>query len=191
MGTSSNARWPIGFYGGQGAKTYEQECASVIGEIPLPPRRQPCDENAVNRAKAALTRMYGSESVDIAGEVDKADIYMTRWSLEPWTLGTYSASLPDKSHMREELAKPISYTLNPQSENEEPHGAHRVYFGGETTARPMYNGSFAGAYEAGMRSAREILASLVRKKAAYQGEATPSGGSGGPIAGAWGHSGQR
>ena len=164
----------IGFYGGQEAKAFEQECASLVGDKPLPPQRLPCDERAVQRARTALSRMYGSESLDIGGAVDKADIYMTRWSLDPWTLGAYSAALPDAWPMREELAVPITYyTRDAQSGQEEPHGPLRVYFGGEATARPMYNGSFAGAYEAGMRAAREMLDGLENEHA----DAPPARGS--------------
>jgi monoamine oxidase len=161
----------IGFYGGQEAKAYESECASLVGDKPLPPQRLPCDEKAVQRARAALSRMYGSQTVDIGSAVDKADIYMTRWSLDPFTLGAYSAARPDKWIMREELAKPIHYyTVNAQTGQEEPHGPLRLYFGGEATARPMYNGSFAGAYEAGMRAAREMIDNLQEEEHA----ATPT-----------------
>ena len=68
----------------------------VDKDKPLPPQRQPCDEEAVQRARTALIRMYGSSGVDMGKAVDTADIYMTRWSLDPWTMGAYSAALPDR-----------------------------------------------------------------------------------------------
>jgi monoamine oxidase len=160
----------IGFYGGAQAKAYEQLCASAMGDMPLPPERQPCDEQPVQRAKAALARMYrsnviaGAESatpLDISQAVDKADIYLTRWSLEPWTLGAYSAALPDAWPMREKLGQSIcSYQPSTQEEPAEKDCIKRLYFGGEATSRPMLNGSFAGAHEAGLRNAREMLHSL-------------------------------
>ncbi|WP_224367563.1 flavin monoamine oxidase family protein [Hyalangium versicolor] len=157
----------IGFYGGEQAKTYERQCASAAGDRPLPPERQPCDEEPVQRAKAALARMYpsngitgaqGTAPLDISQAVDKADIYLTRWSLEPWVLGAYSAALPGAWDKREKLGVPLcSYQPATQTEPPQEGCTRRLYFGGEATARPMYNGSFAGAHEAGLRTAREIL----------------------------------
>lgn len=142
----------IGFYGGEQAKAYEAQCKEVMGQEPLPPQRLPCDEQAVQRARAALIRMYGAQSaqagVDLASEIDKADIYMTRWSLDPWALGAYSAARPDAWQMREELGKPVG----------------NLYFAGEATARPMYNGSFAGAFESGIINARRLLESLAEEE---------------------------
>ncbi|HYI00887.1 NAD(P)/FAD-dependent oxidoreductase [Hyalangium sp.] len=161
----------IGFYGGERARQYEQQCASAMGDKPLPPERQPCDEEPIRHAKAALSRMYRSGVIagaepsapplDIAQAVDKADIYLTRWSLDPWTLGAYSAALPGAWPMREELGKAIcSYDLSRQQEPTEEGCVKRLYFGGEATSRPMFNGSFAGAHEAGLRNARALLESL-------------------------------
>ncbi|KFE72221.1 flavin monoamine oxidase family protein [Hyalangium minutum] len=160
----------IGFYGGERAKQYEQQCASISGDKPLPPERQPCDEAAVQHAKAALVRMYHSNAstaagasapLDIGQAVDKADIYLTRWSLEPWVLGAYSAAMPGAWPLREKLGESIcSYQPSSQQEPAEEGCTKRLYFGGEATGRPMYNGSFAGAHEAGLRTAREMLHAL-------------------------------
>lgn len=159
----------IGFYGGDQAKSYEQQCASASGDKPLPPERQPCDEKAVQRARAALLRMYPAKPrgestatgpMDIGQAFDHADIYMTRWSLEPWVLGAYSAALPNKWPLREQLGTPLCSYHPPAVEPAQEGCIQRLFFGGEATARPMYNGSFAGAHEAGMRAAREILFSL-------------------------------
>jgi hypothetical protein len=35
-------------------------------------------------------------------------------------------------------------------------GFKRLFFAGEGTARAIYNGSYPGAYESGLRAAREI-----------------------------------
>ncbi len=166
----------IGFYGGEQARRYEQQCASAMGDKPLPPARQPCDEEPVQRAKAALMRMYQSGVIagaepsarfDMAQAVDQADIYLTRWSLEPWALGAYSAALPNAWPMREELGKSIcSYDPSQQQEPKEEGCVKRLYFGGEATSRPMFNGSFAGAHEAGLRNAREMLGSFEEEDAA-------------------------
>ncbi|KFA89753.1 hypothetical protein Q664_33255 [Archangium violaceum Cb vi76] len=160
----------IGFFGGERARQYEQQCASLSGDKPLPPERQPCDEKAVQQTRAALVRMYPSSAsaaagasapLDIGQAVDKADIYLTRWSLEPWVLGAYSAARPDAWHLRETLGQSIcSYQPASQQEPATEGCLRRLYFGGEATGRPMYNGSFAAAHEAGLRSAREMLHSL-------------------------------
>lgn len=159
----------IGFYGGDTAKKYEQQCASAAGDKPLPPERQPCDEQAVQRAKAALVRMFPSKptaeagataALDIGQAFDKSDIYLTRWSLEPWVLGAYSAAQPKAWTMREQLGKSLCSYHAPAVEPAEEGCAKRLFFGGEATARPMYNGSFAGAHEAGLRASREIILSL-------------------------------
>ena len=156
----------IGFYGGQQAQAYESQCESAMvdKDKPLPPQRQPCDEQAVQRARAALVRMYGSSEVDMGKAVDTADIYMTRWSLDPWTAGAYSAALPNNWSMREEMAKPVSfYELDSKTGAEQPKGVNRVYFGGEASGRAMFNGSFAGAYEAGLFNARQLVQSLAEE----------------------------
>jgi monoamine oxidase len=166
----------IGFYGGDQAREYEQQCASAMGDKPLPPVRQPCDEEPVQRAKAALSRMYRSGVIagaepsapplDIAQAVDKADIYLTRWSLDPWTLGAYSAALPGNWQMREKLGEAIcAYDPAQQKEPAKEGCVKRLYFGGEATSRPMFNGSFAGAHEAGLRNARELIVSLEEEDA--------------------------
>jgi monoamine oxidase len=146
----------IGFYGGEQARDFELQCKRPSDESPLPPERQPCDEQAVKRAQEALGRMY---SPAVAQAVGKADIYVTRWSLEPWTLGAYSAARPGAYVMktgelsaRDELVKPLPYR-----EDSQGNAAHQVFFAGEACASPAYNGSMAGAYESGLRAARRIL----------------------------------
>jgi monoamine oxidase len=169
----------IGFYGGTKAQEYEAQCVNAMGDQPLPPRRQPCDEQAVQRARTALQRMYGSATLDLASAVDQADIYVTRWSLEPWTLGAYSAAKPNAWPMREELAKPVRYyTLDARTGQREEHGPERLHFAGEATALLMYNGSFAGAYESGMRAAREMLELLDKEDSSSRGNPSTKSGPG-------------
>jgi monoamine oxidase len=155
----------IGFYGGQQAQAFEGQCESAMvdKDKALPPQRQPCDEAAVQRTRAALIRIYGAPDNDIGKAVDTADIYVTRWSLDPWSAGAYSAARPGAWVMRDEMAKPISfYELN-KAGAEQPRGVSRVYFGGEAAGRAMYNGSFAGAYEAGLFNARQLLQNLAEE----------------------------
>jgi monoamine oxidase len=146
----------IGFYGGEQAVRYEEQCKGAMGEKPLPPERQPCDEQAVQRAREALGNMYGPR---VSKAVDTADIYLTRWSLEPWTLGAYTAARPGDWLMREELAKPL-----PLRQDETDKTPYRVFFAGEACSSSMYNGSFAGAYESGLKAARSILQHLVEEE---------------------------
>jgi monoamine oxidase len=145
----------IGFYGGEQAARHEQQCRSAMGEQPLPPERQPCDEQAVQRAREALGNMYGTQ---VSQAVDAADIYLTRWSLEPWTLGAYTAARPGDWLMRERLAQPL-----PVRQGETDKTPYRVYFAGEASSSSMYNGSFAGAYESGLKAARRILLDLAEE----------------------------
>jgi monoamine oxidase len=123
--------------------------------------------------------MYGSATLDLASAVDQADIYVTRWSLEPWTLGAYSAAKPNAWPMREELAKPVRYyTLDARTGQREEHGPERLHFAGEATALLMYNGSFAGAYESGMRAAREMLELLDKEDSSSRGNPSTKSGPG-------------
>jgi monoamine oxidase len=152
-----NKNIAIGFYGGEEARSFEEKCREAAGDKPLPPERQPCDEQAVRRAQVALGKMY---TPALEQAVEKADIYVTRWSLEPWTLGAYSAAnpgtyVPEEGgtlSAREQLAKPLPYRKDPEDK-----APHQVFFAGEACASPMYNGSLAGAYESGLRAARLML----------------------------------
>jgi monoamine oxidase len=160
----------IGFYGGEQARLFEEKCKEAAGEKPLPPERQPCDEQAIKRAQEALGKMYSKSGV--AQAVEKADIYVTRWSLEPWTLGAYSAANPGaylpeeggKMSMREQLFRPL-----PFSEDAKDNPSHQVFFAGEACASPMYNGSLAGAYETGLRAARAMLSELYPRQQLKEG----------------------
>lgn len=64
------------------------------------------------------------------------------WGAEPFTLGGYSAMLPQGESARATLAKPI---------------AHKIYWAGEATASNETAGTVHGAYLTGLRAAQEIL----------------------------------
>jgi uncharacterized protein with NAD-binding domain and iron-sulfur cluster len=42
-----------------------------------------------------------------------------------------------------------------------PQGIKRLFFAGEGTAREIYNGSYPGAYESGLKAARDIHAAML------------------------------
>jgi monoamine oxidase len=50
---------------------------------------------------------------------------------------------------------PLPYREDPKDKR-----PHQVFFAGEACASPAYNGTVAGAYEAGLRAARKILGEL-------------------------------
>lgn len=156
-----NKNIAIGFYGGEQARNFEEQCREAAGGQSLPPERQPCDAQAIQRAQVALGKMYQKPQA-MEQAVQKADIYVTRWSLEPWTLGAYSAAAPgsyllgkDEVSVRKLLAAPL-----PFRGDADDGSPHQVFFAGEACASPQYNGSMAGAYESGLRAARDILGEL-------------------------------
>jgi monoamine oxidase len=64
----------------------------------------------------------------------------TRWSRDPYSLGSHSAALPGQAHQRAELAKPV---------------AERIYFAGEACA-PSWASSLPGAFLSGHVAAKSI-----------------------------------
>jgi uncharacterized protein with NAD-binding domain and iron-sulfur cluster len=42
-----------------------------------------------------------------------------------------------------------------------PKGIKRLFFAGEGTAREIYNGSYPGAYESGLKAARDIHSTML------------------------------
>ncbi len=136
----------IAFFGGDRAKIFERECLNKSFDSGL---ILPCDRIAVNTAKHALETMYNTNKVNVAESIDNKTIYITHWSLDPYSLGSYSVSKPGQWIMHEQLARPIGIGKNGE-------GSKRLFFAGEATAKPIYNGSFAGAYESGLQAARDI-----------------------------------
>lgn len=141
----------IGFFGGERAQLYEQECK---GKITGSGKAQPCDKFAVEAAKQALSNMYDTDEIKISNFIDNDNIQVTHWSLEPYVLGAYSAAKPGKWDKQAELAKPISVI------SDEGKEVKRLFFAGEACSKSIYAGSFAGAYVTGLQAARDINNSL-------------------------------
>jgi len=132
----------IGFFGGDWAKALEAECRDR--ETTSGPRSPSgCDRMAIGIAKSALASIY-KEQVERSILEDR--IQVTRWSIDPTSYGAYSVALPGNWEMHAVLAEPVADTQR----------VKRLFFAGEGTARAIYNGSYPGAYESGLRAAREI-----------------------------------
>jgi hypothetical protein len=132
-----NTNLAIGFFGGDWARALESQCD---GKERTSGPRSPsgCDDLSMKIATAALSHMYGDKAV--ADAIQPALVHLTRWSLDETSLGAYSAPLPGYWDQREILREPVE----------------RLFFAGEATARPIYNGSYPGAYESGIDAARAI-----------------------------------
>ncbi len=90
-------------------------------------------------------------AVDRVAEVFGNDIrqqishsIVTAWTSEPWTRGSYSATLPGQAHQRRQLAQPLD---------------ERLFFAGEATSVGD-QACCHGAYRSGIRAAREIAEML-------------------------------
>ena len=71
--------------------------------------------------------------------------HLKEWNRDPYTLGSYSHTLPGGYGQRRVLATPIEDCL---------------YFAGEATAPDIHWATVHGAHTSGLRASREILASL-------------------------------
>jgi monoamine oxidase len=98
---------------------------------------------ATAHAKDALKKKYGARV-----ESEFSHSAFTSWGKTQWTLGSYSAALPGASKMHAELARPIDGVL---------------FFAGEACGRPVFNGSFAGAYESALSASGDIHGTLTAK----------------------------
>jgi monoamine oxidase len=136
----------IGFFGGDWAKALESQCGGI--EHTSGPENS-CDAMAVAITRDALESMFTREAVGRA--IDAARIHVTRWSLDPTSYGAYSIAGPRMWFYHEILGRPV----------EDSGGVERLYFAGEGTARPIYNGSYPGAYESGVKAARDLNATLL------------------------------
>lgn len=101
------------------------------------------DAAALAHVKGALRQMYGPR---VDSELSRTGL--THWGSNPYTLGSYSAARPGGSKMHAVMAKPVD---------------DRVFFAGEACARPLFNGSLAGAYETAVDASKLIIASLKKK----------------------------
>ena len=69
----------------------------------------------------------------------------TAWAADPWALGSYSHALPGRAGERAVLAAPVD---------------NRLFFAGEACSPHAFSTAH-GAWETGLRAAREVLAALI------------------------------
>ena len=142
-----NKNIAIGFFGGDWAKALEKRCEPMEhGSGKSNPK---CDDLSIAITKSALSNISGKENID--KDVQKGEIQITRWSLDSTSFGAYSVAEPGSWYEREILGEPV----------EDKQGTKRLFFAGEGTARSIYNGSYPGAYESGIKAARDIHAEMV------------------------------
>jgi monoamine oxidase len=138
----------IGFFGGDWAKALEGQCRDK--ETTSGPRsKSGCDQMAIGIAKSALAAIYKEQ---VERSILEDQIQVTRWSIDPTSYGAYSVALPGNWYRHEVLAEPVA----------DAQGVERLFFAGEGTARAIYNGSYPGAYESGLRAAREIHGAMLQ-----------------------------
>jgi monoamine oxidase len=142
-----NRNIAIGFFGGDWAKALEKRCENMEGGSGK--SNPKCDDISIAITESALANMSGEKRID--KDIEEKGIRITRWSLDATSFGAYSVAEPGSWHLRELLAEPV----------EDAKGAKRLFFAGEGTARAIYNGSYPGAYESGVKAARDIHATLV------------------------------
>jgi monoamine oxidase len=137
----------IGFFGGDWAKALEKRCENMEnGSGKSNPK---CDDISIAITKSALSNMSGEKRID--KDIQEDGIRITRWSLDATSFGAYSVAEPGSWYLRGLLAEPV----------EDAKGKKRLFFAGEGTARAIFNGSYPGAYESGVKAAIDIHASLV------------------------------
>jgi monoamine oxidase len=145
-----NKNIAIGFFGGNWAKALEKRCLGV--EHDSGKSNPKCDDLSIAITKSALSNMSGEKSID--EDIQEGGIQITRWSLDPTSFGAYSVAEPKQWYQREILAEPVPDAM----------GIKRLFFAGEGTARAIYNGSYPGAYESGLKAAREIHNAMLEEK---------------------------
>jgi hypothetical protein len=142
-----NKNIAIGFFGGDWAKALEKRCENI--EHGSGKSNPHCDDLSIAITKSALANMSGEKRID--EDMQEEGIHVTRWSLDATSFGAYSVAEPGSWYQREVLAEPV----------ENAQGAKRLFFAGEGTARAIYNGSYPGAYESGLKAARAIHATML------------------------------
>lgn len=141
-----NKNIAIGFFGGDWATALESQCENK--EHGSGKSNPNCDDLSIEITESALSNMSGEKSID--GDIQKDQIQVTRWSLDSTSYGAYSVAEPGSWYQRGVLAEPVEDTT----------GTKRLFFAGEGTARAIYNGSYPGAYESGLKAARDINAAM-------------------------------
>jgi monoamine oxidase len=137
----------IGFFGGDWAKALEKRCENM--ESGSGKSNAKCDDISIAITKSALSNMSGEKRID--KDIQEEGIRITRWSLDSTSFGAYSVAEPGSWYLRGVLAEPV----------EDAKGTKRLFFAGEGTARTIFNGSYPGAYESGVKAAIDIHATLV------------------------------
>ena len=94
------------------------------------------DEDLIAGCVETLKKMFGPNVPDPVSYI------RTRWAEDEFSLGSYSfTKVGQLEGDRDELARPV---------------AQKLFFAGEAT-HPNFYGTVHGAYESGVRAAREIL----------------------------------
>ena len=137
----------IGFLGGDWAKALEKRCEGM--ETGSGKSNSECDNLSIAIIRSALSKMFGEERVNRSIQLE--GIRLTRWSLDATSFGAYSVAEPGNWYQHEILAEPVK----------DAKDTERLFFAGEGTARSIYNGSFPGAYESGLKAARDISAAMI------------------------------
>jgi hypothetical protein len=145
-----NKNIAIGFFGGDWARALENRCEGI--EHSSGKSNSTCDDLSIAITKSALSNISGEKNID--EDIQNEGIQLTRWSLDPTSFGAYSVAEPKEWYQREILAEPVPDV-----------GTKRLFFAGEGTARAIYNGSYPGAYESGLKAARDIHAAMLEEKA--------------------------
>ena len=145
-----NKNIAIGFFGGDWAKALEERCEGM--EHSSGKSNPACDDLSIAIAKSALANISGEKNID--EDIHSEGIQLTRWSLDATSFGAYSVAEPKQWYQRQVLAEPVPDV-----------GTKRLFFAGEGTARAIYNGSYPGAYESGLKAARDIHAAMLEEKA--------------------------
>lgn len=126
---------------------------TAMGTYHLRPFGQPCIEGFFGGRYAreledagdgALLAASIDEIVELLGSDFRKRLKPlgeSRWAHDPFARGSYSHALPGQPHQRAILAAPIE---------------DRIFFAGEATS-PNFFSTAHGAYETGIRAAREIL----------------------------------
>lgn len=141
-----NKNIAIGFFGGDWAKALEKRCENI--EHSSGKSNPQCDDISIVITKSALSKMSDEKNID--GDIQPEGIQLSRWSLDSTSFGAYSVAEPGSWFEREILGEPVPNAT----------GTKRLFFAGEGTARSIYNGSYPGAYESGVKAARDIHAAM-------------------------------
>ncbi len=132
----------IGFFGGDWAQALEGQCRDQETTSGLR-SKSGCDQMAIEIAESALATIYKEQ---VKESILEDQIQVTRWSIDPTSFGAYSVASPGNWDKHAILAEPV----------EDGHGVERLFFAGEGAARSIYNDSYPGAYESGLKAARDI-----------------------------------